>query len=340
MAAVIAVGSGLGTVLAGPVVGALNWRWLLWLPMILMLATAAVAHFVVPESPVRVPGRINWLAATLLGGWLVALLLPLSEGSTWGWTSPGVLGLFVVAVGLFVAWMTVENRTRNPVIDMRIMRVRTVWTTNLVALLFGASMFSVWAFIPQLAQTPTSTGYGLGASVTRSGLLLVPMLITMAAGSSLSGPIAKKLSFPAQLTAGSAVTAVASAGFAFLHDSAWLIATSATLYGLGLGLAYAAIASLIVQGVPASQTGVASGMNANIRIIGGAIGAAVMSSILTGTLQPDGYPAERGYVIGFGMATVLAVAASALAFRVPRTVTAPAEQALVEEVLPLAPART
>jgi sugar phosphate permease len=75
MAAVIATGSGLGIVLAGPIVGALDWRWLFWLPMTVVGIVAVFAYRLVPASPVRTAGRINWLAAALLSGWLVALLL-------------------------------------------------------------------------------------------------------------------------------------------------------------------------------------------------------------------------------------------------------------------------
>ena len=132
----------------------------------LVLVAVLVRNYI-PESPIRSGGRINWIAATLLGGWLIALLLPLSQGPQWGWTSPLVIGLLVVAMVLAVAWIVVETRSDNPLIDMKVMRLPAVWTTNLVALLFGAAMFSVWAFVPQLIQVPASTGYVFGASVTQ-----------------------------------------------------------------------------------------------------------------------------------------------------------------------------
>src|SRR6201995_2170164 len=87
MAAVIATGSGLGIVLAGPIVGALDWRWLFWIPMAVVAVVALVAARVIPKSILRTPGKVNWLAAALLSTWLVALLLPLSEATSWGWGS-------------------------------------------------------------------------------------------------------------------------------------------------------------------------------------------------------------------------------------------------------------
>ncbi|HVT66636.1 MAG TPA: MFS transporter, partial [Trebonia sp.] len=135
LAALTAVGGGLGIVLAGPIVDALGWRWLFWLPGVLTAMAAVGAVLFVPESPVRSPGTISWLPAVLLTGWLVALLVPLSEASQWGWGSPAVIGLLVAAVVVAAAWVWAELRSATPLIDMKMMRRPAVWTNNLVALL-------------------------------------------------------------------------------------------------------------------------------------------------------------------------------------------------------------
>jgi MFS family permease len=88
---------------------------------------------------------------------------------------------------------------------------------------------------------------------------------------------------------------------AFAHHHQWQIYVSSGLMGIGFGLAFSAMSALIVAAVPPSQTGVASGMNANIRTIGGSIGAAVMASIVTSQLEPSGLPREVGYTIGFAV---------------------------------------
>jgi predicted MFS family arabinose efflux permease len=309
LSAVIAVGSGLGTILAGPIVDALGWRWLFWIPMIMTAVGAVLVAIVIPESATRSGGRINWGAAGLLAGWLVALLLPLSEGSVWGWGSPLVISLFAAAGILLAVWILVEVRSTNPLIDMRIMRLPAVWTVNLAALFVGAGMFGIFAFFPRFAQTPASAGYGFGATVGESGLMMVPMLIAMAAAGFLSGPLARRIGFTAQLTGGAALIAISALGFAFLHHTTTEISIAAGVCGFGLGIAYAAMTSLIVQAVPASQTGVASGMNANIRTIGGALGSTIMAAIVTSNLQPSGIPAEAGYTSGYIVLAALAFGA-------------------------------
>ena len=179
IAALTAVGAGLGIVLAGPIVEALDYHWLFWLPLILTVAAAVSAILFVPESPERTPGRISWLPALLLSGWLVALLVALSEAPSWGWGSASVLGLLAVAVVLAGAWALAELRATTPLIDMKMMRRTAVWTNNLVALLLGVGMYATFAFLPEFVQTPTAAGYGFGASITRSGLMLLPSAVTM-----------------------------------------------------------------------------------------------------------------------------------------------------------------
>jgi MFS family permease len=223
----------------------------------------------------------------------------------------------VAAVVLLIGWITVELRSRNPLIDMRMMRLPAVWTTNLVALLFGAVMFAVYAFVPQFLQIPTAAGFGFGSSVTQAGLLMLPMLVTMAVTGSVSGPLAPRFSAKAQVVLGSALSLVASLSFAEFHESPWQVAISTAVFGLGLGLAYASMTSLIVQNVPREQTGAATGMNANIRTIGGAIGTALASSIISGHIQPSGLPAEAGFTDTFLLLAAFSAVAVLLALAIP-----------------------
>jgi len=335
LASLTAVGAGLGIVLAGPIVNALNYHWLFWLPMILTIIAAVSAVFFVPESPVRTPGRISWVPAVLLSAWLVALLVSLSEAPVWGWGSARTLGLLAGAVVLAAAWVTAELRAATPLIDMKMMRRPAVWTNNLVSLLLGVGMYATFAFLPEFVQTPSAAGYGFGASITKSGLMLLPSAITMFAVGMFAGRLAARLGGKALVTGGCLIGAGAMSILAFAHHQQWEIYTSSALMGVGFGLAFSAMSALIVMAVPASQTGVASGMNANIRTIGGSIGSAAMASIVTSRLAPTGLPMESGYTIGFAVMTgglVLAAVAGLLIPAVrrlrPETAAAPGQPEL------------
>jgi EmrB/QacA subfamily drug resistance transporter len=312
LAALTAVGAGLGIVLAGPIVDALGYHWLFWLPLILTVIATVSAVLFVPESPVRTSGRISWLPALLLSGWLVALLVALSEAPLWGWGSGRVLGLLAGAVVLAAAWVAAELRAATPLIDMQMMRRRAVWTNNLVGLLIGVGMYATFAFLPEFVQTPAIAGYGFGASITSSGLMLLPSTITMFCVGLFAGRLTRRLGGKVLVIAGCLVGCGSMSILAFAHGHESDIYLSTALMGIGFGLAFSAMSALVVAAVPPSQTGVASGMNANIRTIGGSIGSAVMASIVTARLEPSGLPQESGYTIGFAvMAGGLVLAALA-----------------------------
>lgn len=318
-AALTAVGGGLGLILAGPIVTGLNYHWLFWIPMIMTAIAAVAAYVLVPESPVRTPGRISWSAAIVLSAWLVALLLAVSEGPSWGWGSARVLGLFGAAVVFAALWILVELKSDAPLIDMRMMRIPTVWTVNLVALLFGIVMYTTMTFLPQLLQTPEKvTGYGFSASITQSGIYMLPMTAGMFILGILSGPLSARFGAKLVLVAGSIVTIVPLVLLALGHDRAWEIYLASSLIGAGVGLAFASMSSLVVQAVRADQTGVASGMNANIRTIGGAVGAGIGASILaSGVTARHPFPLNSGYTSTFWFLGAAAVLAAAAAMIIP-----------------------
>jgi len=322
-AAVAAAGGGLGIAFTGPIIGVLDFHWLFWIPMIMVLAAAVAAWRFIPDSPSRSARQINWRAAAALSGWLVALLVSVSEGSQWGWTSGRVLLLLAVAVVLFVVWVRVEWRSPVPLIDMHMMRLRAVWTTNLVAFLFGIGLYSVFAFLPAFVQTRPSAGYGFGASVTQSGFYLVPLSLMMFVLGLVCGRLVERLGARMVLTVGATMSILPFVGLAVAHGRPWEIYVESTVLGAGFGLAFSALSILIVNAVPIEQTGAASGMNANVRTIGGSIGAAVMAGIVTSGVRTHSLPQASGYTHGFELlaaATALAAAAAILVPNVKRTV--------------------
>ena len=314
----LAVGGGLGLVLAGPIVNTLSWHWLFWLPAIMVSLAAVASWRFVPRTPRAAAGHVNLAAAFLLAGWLVSLLLAVSQGRAWGWTSPAILGLFAAGAVLLVTWVAVESRSAHPLIDMRMMRRRPVWTANLSALAFGSFMFAFFAFLPQFLQMPASTGYGFGADITRSGLYLLPMTVANFVVGLLTGRIIAALGARTVLIAGSAVTGLAVAFLAVAHSEPWHILLASPVVGLGFGLAFAAMSTVVVEAVPASQTGVASGMNANIRTIGGAVGSAAIGTVVVSSAGASGLPAESGWTTAFLLMSAAALLAAVAGLLIPR----------------------
>lgn len=334
VSSLLAVGFGAGIVLAGPIVSGLGYHWLFWLPFIVTSLAAAASIVFVPKSPVRTPGRISVLPAVLLSGWLVALLLALSEAPKWGWGSGRTIGLLVLAAVLVVAWIRVEQRAAVPLIDMHMMRLPGVWTTNLVALLVGIGMYASFGFIPQFIQTPSANGYGFGSSVTESGLLMLPSAVATFLTGLVAASIAFRVGPKAVVVFGSALAAGGMFMLAFFHDTKTEIAVANGITGIGIGLAFACLAGLIVGAVPPEQTGVASGMNANIRTIGGSVGTAVMASIVTAHFLPSGFPREIGYTAGFAVLGGALLLAALAGLAIPTISGKKLEEQLEQEPLP------
>ena len=283
-----------------------------------MTAIALVATiFWVPESPIVSPGQINPISVITLSGWLIALLLGVSEGGEWGWTSARVIGLFVLAAILFVAWVVTEQRAEEPLVDVGMMRIPTVWWTNISAMLFGFGMYSVMIAVPSFLQTPSSAGYGFNASITQSGLALLPLSAAMLIAGILTGRFSTRYGSKVPLVVGSAFSAFGMLFLTVAHNSEWNFYLAMALVGLGIGFAFSAMSNLVVEAVPSTQTGVATGMNANVRTIGGAIGSQIVASVIAGTIVGSALPTEHGYELAFIVLAVALVGAGIAAALVP-----------------------
>jgi MFS family permease len=335
LSAVLGIGAGVGIVSGGVIVEHLGWQWLFWMPLgVVVLAAVGTWRFV-PESPVRVPGRVNWLAAALMSLGISAVLIAISETTTWGWGSTRTLGLLGAGALVCVAWVAVETRSREPLIDMAMMRIRGVWTTNLTAFLLGAGMYSSFIIFPRFAQLPKSTGFGFGASVVLSGVYLLPSTLGMVVVGFAAGSIASRFGSKPAVIAGSIVTAGAFGLINAAHGHPYDMLLSAALLGVGIGLAFAALGNLIVQAVEAHQTGAAGGMNTVMRTIGGALGGQLAATFIADHGHA-GLPTVTGFTDTFAWATGFLVVCTLAAFLIPgRHASRPAVQEL-EPALTLA----
>ncbi|MCW3029721.1 MAG: transporter [Solirubrobacterales bacterium] len=302
LSAILGAGAGVGIVLSGVIVEHLNYHWLFWIPLVATIIAAVATWRFIPESPIRVPGRINWLAAALMTVGISTVLLAISQTTTWGWGSTKTLGLILLGLIVSIVWIAVEVRSRNPLIDMTMMRIRGVWTTNLSAFLLGAGMYASFIVLPQIAQLPKSTGFGFGSSVVVSGLYLLPSTIGTTIFGLYAGRIAQRFGSRAALIGGTAFTTASFALLAIAHSHPYDLLIAAGLLGVGIGLAFSALGNLIVQAVSSSQTGVASGMNTVMRTLGGALGGQLSATFIA-SHTAHGHPTVTGFSETFLMAT-------------------------------------
>ncbi len=314
LSAVFGVGGGFGIVLSGLIVDNLSWRWLFVAGAIPVAVSIVLVHKFVPESPIKSPARLDLPGAFLLGAALVSLLIALTEGDHWGWSSPEFLGLIAASGVLLLAWIWTELRVAEPMVDMRMMSQRTVFLTNTTALIAGFAMLSSFALVPQFVSTPATSGYGFGASATVAGLYLLPSSLMMLVAGPAAGVFGRRYGSKWPLALGMALVAVAGLGLAAFHDQPSHLVVAMVLLGAGVAASFAAMAALITESVRPTETGIATGMNTVMRTIGGVVGGQIGAAILTAhTVAGADFPDEQAYSIAFGMSALAAAVASVVA---------------------------
>jgi EmrB/QacA subfamily drug resistance transporter len=316
ISAIIGIGAGIGLPLSGVIVDVLDTRWLFWVTL-LALPAALAAYTLIPPLPTGRRPRIDWLGAALLSVALGAVLLGVSEADELGWGSPANVAL--IAGGALVAglFLRVEARTAEPLIDLDVLRQRSVATTNLTAFAVGLAMFASFLLIPEFAQAPEITGYGFGASVTVAGLLFLPFALAQLPTGALAGRLGTRIGFRAVLATGALLVSASFVVLAAAHEREIEVLAAGALLGAGISFAFAAMANLIVAAVPQSEVGIATGINTVMRTVGGSFGAAIATAILAGSTTAGGLPTEGAYTAAFAFSAVAGLAAVGAALLVP-----------------------
>ena len=322
VSSVFGVGGGLGLALSGVIVDNLSWRWLFVVGAAGIAVALLLIHRYVPESPIKTPSRVDVPGAALLTVGLVALLLALTEGESWGWTSGRILGLFALAAASLVVWGVVETRVPEPMVDMRMLANRVVLLTNVTGFIVGFAMFGSFVLVPNFVEMPGElpdslarlVDYGFGASTTQAGLYLVPSALAGFVTGPLAGRIARRYGAKWPLAFGMAVTTVGIALLAVLHDRPVHIVVGMALLGAGAPLAFASMAMLIVSTVRPTETGVATGVNTVMRTIGGVVGGQLGAAVLTAnTIEGTEIPAESAFTTAFSVAAAASLVAVVVA---------------------------
>jgi EmrB/QacA subfamily drug resistance transporter len=317
LSAIFGVGAGVGIVAAGPIVEHLSWHWLFWLPLALVVVALLGVIFGMPESPVRKPGRLDVVGAFILTVALVSLLLAISKGQEWGWGDTKTIALLALGAVALVVFVLVELRVAEPLIDMRLLKIRGVWSANVVALVFGFAMFGTFVIVPTILQLPAETGYGFGKSVSEAGIFLLPTVLMMVVFGPVAGILVRKVGPKPPMLFGALFVTAAFVLPAIAHGELWQVVASGLLTGAGIGLAFAAMSNAIIESVPAAQTGEASGVNAIARTIGSSIGTAVIAAIISSHSTPQGLPTDDAFTIGFWACAAVAVLAILAALAAP-----------------------
>ncbi|GGO78996.1 MFS transporter [Nocardioides deserti] len=277
--------------------------------------TLALAWFVVPADAGAEPAAVDWLGALLVALGLVGLLLAVSRGEVWGWTSPVTLGLAAAGLTLLARWVRRTLRSATPLVDLRLATRPGLAGPNLVAVVAGTGMYALLTLVMVLVQAdPAATGgWGLGHPVAVAGLALVPYSVLSVLGSRLARAVGHRLGTHVLLPTGCALFGAATVGLAFAHGGLAVVLAWMALGGLGSGFTFSSLAVLMVPHVPAAETGSAMAFNQVLRYVGFSVGSAVSVALMAAIGGGPGEAGFRGTLLAVtGVWVVAALAAARL----------------------------
>ncbi|QNP68899.1 MFS transporter [Streptomyces roseirectus] len=321
MSASLGIGGALGLPAAALIADHFDWHTLFWTSAALGAVALLLVPLCVPESRVRTGGRFDLAGAAGMAAGLICLLLGISKGADWGWTSGTTLGLFAAAVVILLGWGLFELRVAEPLVDLRTTARRQVLVTNLASMAFGFSMFAMSLVFPQLLQLPEATGYGLGRSLLDAGLVMAPTGLVMMAVAPLSALISRKWGAKVTLMAGAVIVAAGYGLGVVLMSEVWQLVLVSCVVGAGIGFAYGAMPALIMGAVDPSETAAANSLNTLMRSIGTSTASAVAGVILaqlTTGFHGVALPSENGFKVVMAVGSGAAVLAFVVAAFIPR----------------------
>jgi predicted MFS family arabinose efflux permease len=289
----VSTGLGVGYPLTGMLAEVCGFRSAFGFSALFALSAIVVVSRVVPSGPDETAPRrqFDLPGAILLGVGLAALLTAVSEGSNWGWSSPLTIGCFSGAAAFLVMWSMVELRARYPLINLRVLRIRVVLLANATAIGLGAAMYVALSVASLLAQAPASTGYGIALPLFWAGYVMLPLSVGSFAANRLVRVLSNRISMRILLPLGAGTLAASTLFLWLVHGELWEIMLGMLLFGVGIGMTYAAMPGLIAKTVAAAELGSAVSFNQVLRTVGGSFGSAVSGAVLAAQTGPGLHPA-------------------------------------------------
>ena len=280
-------GAGLGYPLTALVaeVGGLHAAYVLG--TVLAGATLVMAWRYLPGSDEVAPMRVDWVGAALLGSGLLGVLLAVSEGEVWGWSSPLTLGVAAAGLALLLLAGRWTLRSETPLVDLRMAVRPGLAAPNLVAFVAGLGMYSLLTLAVVLVRAD-QPGFGLDLSVLVAGLILVPYSLMSVLGNQLARVVRIRLGPALLLPTGCLMFLASTVLLAFAHDHLWELLLAMALGGVGSGFTFSSLAVLMVPHVPQAETGSAMAFNQVLRYLGFTIGSALSVALVAAYGGGDG----------------------------------------------------
>jgi predicted MFS family arabinose efflux permease len=311
----LGVGGVVGLVAAGLLTGdGGDYHRPFWIGLGVTLVSLVLAAVLLPRRAATASGRVDWLGAVVLGIGLVLLLLPVSQGNTWGWTSPLTLGCAAAAAVVLAGWVLLQRRLAQPLVRPGLLTDPRMLVPNIAGLMTGVGLFVSFLAVMQYVQTPPgAAGYGFGASVLEAAVVyLLPGGVVGILLAPMAGTVVDRIGALPTLLTGAVSGVVAFVVFALGRSEPSLVVVAGLLSQVWVTVAYAALPTLVVRAVQRSETGVANAVNSIARSLGQAVGSTLTVALLGASLDPaTGQPSASGFtavaLLGGGAAAAVAL---------------------------------
>jgi MFS family permease len=311
VSAMFSVGVSLGLLGGGYITSVGHWYDAFHVVVPFFIALTVLTVFLIKDPIVVKRGSLDLSGAATLGIGVFALLLGLTQGEEWGWGSPSIIGLFLLALVMLVIFTILELRTEDPVVRLSMFRNRGVLDASVTAIFIGFCMFLLFQTLPFFLETPKVAGGFFGITDTFViGLYMFPSAIAQLIFGPLGGVLSKKVGADKVLIAGLAILALGFGTLVYMHTDWVGIVISVFITGAGMALCMVSMINLVVVTCKQSEFGVASGMNTLFRVVGGSVGpvlAVVILSNYTMSLQGNVIYTESGYVTTWIVGVVFAL---------------------------------
>ncbi|MDT5030149.1 MAG: hypothetical protein QOC94_320 [Actinoplanes sp.] len=317
--AVAGAGGATGVLAGGVLTDLLSWRWILFINVPIGLAVFLVGRFAIAES--RAEGErptLDWAGALTVTGGLVALVYGIVSTDSHKWGSPLVLGSLILGAILTAVFLAVESRHPHPLVPLRLFRSRALTGANLIMVMIGSVMFSLFFFLSQFLQEVQ------GFSPLRAGFAFLPMPLAIIVGTQLSSRLVSRVGARRLLVIGPLISATGLLLLSRLdaHSSYLLhIGLPGAIITFGVGMSFVPITLSATSGVDRRDAGLASGLINTTRQIGGSLGLAALLTIAASrshALAGSGSQVAQtaGYTRAFAISAILLVLAAAIAITV------------------------
>jgi EmrB/QacA subfamily drug resistance transporter len=304
--AVAGSGGAAGVLLGGVLTETLGWEWVLWVNVPIGIVAALIAPSLIAETRAEDEVRhFDVAGATTITLSLSALVFGLLDAESAGWGSAQTIGTLVASALLLVAFVVIERRSRAPLVPFSIFRIRTITGANVVGILVGASLFSMFFFISLYMQQV------LGYSPIKAGLSYLPLAVSIILSAGIASQLVTKVGFKPILAAGMALIAAGLAWFSQISvDGTFLadILGPSLLAAVGLGFAFVPVTIAAVSGIEDREQGLASGLINTSQQVGGALGLAILAAVANGIIGSSHDPAKlvEGFQSAFMVGAVFA----------------------------------